>query len=60
MYQLVDKIESLANNYKFHIDRQLYYVDNFKYLSENDIEKIKKYIYDRNIKWVEQFNLIKE
>ena len=60
MYQLVDKIESLANNYKFHIDRQLYYVDNFKYLSENDIEKIQKYIYDRNIKWVEQFNLIKE
>lgn len=58
IYQLVDILEKLTNNWIFHIDRQLYYVDNFKYLNEEDVTLIRQYIDNRNKEWVKRFSLV--
>lgn len=58
IYQLVDVFEKLADNWIFHIDRQLYYSDNFNNLDEEDIILIRKYIDNRNKEWVKRFNLL--
>lgn len=55
IYQLISSIDRMVENLTFHIDRQLYYVDNIKQISEEHMEMVKNYITEKNIDWVKKF-----
>lgn len=55
IYQLINIIDKMVDNLTFHIDRQLYYVDNMKFISEEHIDLLRKYIVEKNKDWVKRF-----
>ncbi len=55
VHQLVAATEKIVNNFVFHIDRQLYYVDNVDLIPKEHFDLVKKYLYKKNIDWIKQF-----
>lgn len=57
--QLEEIFNKLYNNYIFNIDRQLYYIDNYKYMTEKQIKLVNELIKEKNKDLIRNFNLKK-
>jgi hypothetical protein len=47
----------MVDNYIANFDRQLYYVDNCKYLDENNLNMVKKIVIAKNKEWIREHEL---
>jgi len=57
IYQLEYILRKLYENYKLTFDRELFYVDNIKYITDNYMTKIKDGIKYKNNDWIKRMHL---
>ena len=57
MSQLVRIQRKLADHYIYNFNRQLYYVDNFEGLSDEQYKIINDSIDERNLDWIDKFKI---
>jgi hypothetical protein len=55
LFQFCNVLEKLTASFNLAIDRQLYYTDFWKYISEFDKNEIKRYINIKNKDWIEYY-----
>lgn len=57
MFQMEYGLQKLFDNYKIYFNRQLFYVDNYKYIDQKYLKKIKGAIKDKNNDWIRRMHL---
>lgn len=57
IYQLEYILKKLFENYKLTFDRELFYVDNIKYITSNYMTKIKDGIKYKNNDWIKRMHI---
>jgi hypothetical protein len=55
VYQMAEISKKLANNWAYTIERNIYYLDNFKKLSPNFIKLKKQYFDEKNQDWINKY-----
>lgn len=56
--QLLDISKKLADNWCFTIQKQIYYSDNLEYLDKSFYKNAKDYIQEKNLDFIEKYNLV--
>jgi hypothetical protein len=57
IHQVENIMSTLCDNYVKNFDRQLYYVDNYKYISEQHLNLVSDMIKEKNYDWINEMNL---
>ena len=55
IYQIYNVYELFVNNYIYNIDKQLYYIDNAKYIPKEHYDELKKINDKNNSRWIKMF-----
>jgi len=50
-------LQQIFDNYKFTFHRQLFYVDNMRYINDRYLKKIKGAIKNKNYAWIRRMHL---
>ena len=54
-HQILNVFKLFTENYVFNIDRQIYYLDNKKYIPNEHYQTIEKIFLKKNKEWADQF-----
>jgi hypothetical protein len=58
--QITMAIEKLDSNYIYAIERNIYYMDNFKDLPKDLVKSIPEYFDEKNDDWIKKYKIIKQ
>jgi hypothetical protein len=58
--QVTMAMEKLDGNFIYAIERNIYYIDNFKNLSMNLLDSIPDYFNEKNIDWIKKYKIVKQ